>query len=427
MGLFRDHPDFRRLWTAFTISELGSQVSMLAIPLIAVISMRASTFQAAALVAAGNAAFLLVGLPAGAWVDRIGRRPVMVTADVIRAVLIGSVPVAYAGGWLTIEWLAAVALGTGLAGVFFDLADLSLLPAIIGGDGLVAANARLETSRSVAYAVGPGLSGGLINLVGGPLAMLADALSFLWSAGWVSRISMAPPEPVPSEPVPSEPVPSEPAPLPRTHLRHQIGAGFRIMWANPILRANALYNTAVVLFWSLARGIETVFLVRVVHLHAGSIGLVFTISSVGAVAGGYAATRLSARLGTVRAMLIAAVLSNLPVLLIPLTGPGWRLGFFVAGVGVSSCFVVAFNVVSVSYRQGAVPVAVLGRTTASMRFLSWGSLPVGSLLGGWIAIEVGIRTTLWISALGGLLGVLWLLGLPRRSEAAGPAGVPLKV
>jgi len=417
VGLIRDHADFRRLWTAFTVSGLGSQVSMLAIPLIAVIWMHASTFQAAALVAAGNAAFLLIGLPAGAWVDRMGRRRVMVTTDVIRAALIGSVPIAYAGGWLTIEWLAAVALGTGLAGVFFDLADLSLLPAIVGGDDLVAANARLETSRSVAYAVGPGLSGGLINLVGGPLAVLADALSFLWSAAWVSRIAAHPPKPSPSEA----------ATRPRTPLRDQIGEGFRIMWANPILRANALYNTVVVLSWSLARGVETVFLVRVVHLHAGSIGLVFSVSSAGAVAGGYAATRLSARLGTARAMLIAAVLSNLPVLLIPLTGPGWRLGFFVAGVGVSSCFVVAFNVVSVSYRQGAVPSAVLGRTTASMRFLSWGSLPLGSLLGGWIATEVGIRTTLWISALGGLLGVLWLLGLPRRSEAAGPAGVPLEV
>lgn len=401
MGLIRNHPDFRRLWAAQTISEVGSQVSLLAVPLIAIVSLRASTFQAAALVAAGSAAFLVVGLPAGAWVDRMHRRWVMVAADVIRAMLLVSIPIAEARHVLTMLWLYAVVFGIGVCGVFFDVSNMAYLPAVVGRDALVAGNGRLEISRSVAYATGPWLAGLLIRTLTAPIAVIADALSFAWSAAWLSRISAAV---------------KEPEATPRAPMRRQVAEGFRVILANPILRAMALYNTTVVMFWSLERAIQTIFLVRTVGLNAGTIGILYGTASLGAVAGGFTASRLAARLGTIRSMVTPALLCNMFMLLVPMTGSGWRLAFFVVGTGVTSCFVVAFNVVSMSYRQGVCPDHLLGRMNATFRFLSWGSLPVGSLLGGWVAEMIGIRPTLWIAASGGLLGVAWLLGIRPRLQ-----------
>jgi MFS family permease len=397
VSLLRANADFRRLWTAQSVSDLGTQISMLGLPLIAVVTLHASTFQVGVLAAASSASWLLVGLLVGAWVDRMRRRPVMIVADLLRAGLLTSLVVAAIFGSLTLTQLYVVALGVGVCSVFFDVANPSYLPAVVGRDYLVEANARLQASISVAYTAGPTVAGLLVQSLTAPVAIVADAVSFVWSAAFVTSIRNR------------EAICDQPA---CPSMAWQIKEGFAVVFGQPVLRAIALYNTTVVTFWSLERAIVVVFLVRTVHLTASTIGVLYSVASVGAIIGAFGATALSRRLGIARSLIAAAFLTNASMLLMPLTDAGWRLGFYLLANGVASCFVVAFNIVSMSYRQRVCPDHLLGRMNATMRFISWGSLPVGSLVGGWLGTVLGIRPTLWIGCAGGLLGVAWLVASP---------------
>lgn len=391
------HRDFRLLWGGETVSELGSQVSELALPLVAVLTLRASTFQVGLLTAAGTAAFLLMGLPAGAWVDRVRRRPVMIAADLGRAVALGSVPVAAALGVLRLPQLYAVTLLAGTLTVFFDVAYQSYLPALVGRQRLVEGNAKLAGSQEAARVAGPSLSGGLVQAVGGPVAIVADAVSFLASAGALARINLVEAAPERQE---------------SRRLHREIGEGLRFVLGHPILRAIAGTTATSNFFSAVFAAVAVVFLVRGLHQAPGVIGLLFAAGSVGGVTGAVLASGLARRLGGSRSILAGAAVSGLGLLLVPLTRPGPGLVLFAVGVFVVSFGGVVYNVNQVSFRQGLCPAHLLGRMNATMRFLVWGTLPLGGVAGGALGATIGLRPTLWVAAGGSILACAWVLASP---------------
>ena len=398
-GLLR-HRDFRLLWGGETVSEFGSQVSLLAIPLVAVGTLAATPFQMGALAAASTLAFLVIGLPAGVWVDRLRRRRVMIVSDVGRVVVLGSIPVAYALGVLHLPQLYVVALASGVFTVFFDVAYQSYLPTLVGREHLIEGNAKLTGSQEVAQVAGPSLAGGLVQAVGGPYAVAVDAASFLVSAVAVGAIRT--PEPAPTVVEGGHP-----------GLRRDIGEGLRFVFGDPLLRAITATTGTSNFFSGIQSAIDVIFLVTVVHASPVVIGLLFAAGGVGGVLAALSASPIARRIGGARATLISsfAVAGGL---LIPLTTPGAGLLFFGAGLFLNSFAVVVYNVNQVSFRQRLCPDRMLGRMNATIRFVVFGLLPIGALIGGVIGTAIGLRPTLWIAISGESLAGLWLLASPIR-------------
>lgn len=408
-GLLRD-PDFRRLWTADALSQLGSRISVLAVPLLAITTLNASAFEVSLLRTLAMLPYLLLVLQAGAWCDRIRTLPVLIGADLARAVIFGSVPLAATFGVLTIWWLLAAVLVAGLFNVFFDVGYPTYLPRLLKREDVLEGNARLQTNMSVAAVAGPSAAGFLIQAFGGPVAILANALSFLWSGLWLRRIQT--PEP-------------RPEPAVRKDLRREIGEGLRLVWRHPVLRALAGGGAMAGIFQSVQMSITVVFLSREVHLSPGSIGLLSTTTLLGALIGSMSARRLGARFGQARTLLSATLLCGVSYLLFPLTGRGAALAFYVVA-GLSASFtIMVMNVLSVSFRQLLTPAPLLGRMNATLLFLQYGAIPVGSLLGGVLATTVGLRATLWVGGIGMLGPAAWLLFSPVRTlrDLPEPEGV----
>ena len=399
-GALLRHRDFRLLWGGETVSELGSQVSLLAIPLLAVGTLHATTLEMGLLTAASTAAFLVVGLPAGVWVDRMRRRRVMIAADVGRVLALGSVPIAYALGDLTLAQLFVVTLATGILTVFFDVAYQSYLPTLVGRAHLVEGNAKLTGSAQVAAVAGPSVAGGLVQAVGSAAAVAVDSMSFIVSAVAVGAIRA--PEPKPVEPEGGHP-----------RLARGIAEGLRFVFGNALLRAIAATTATANLFSGIAAAVEILFLVRQVHASPGVIGLLFTMGGVGGVIGAFVAGPVARRFGGARATILG-ISASAGALLIPLTTPGGGLLYFGFGMLLVGFSATVYNVNQVSFRQRLCPDRLLGRMNATMRFVVWGVLPVGALVGGVLGATLGLRTTLWVGALGQALAVVWLLASPMR-------------
>ena len=406
-GLLR-HRDFRLLWGGETVSEFGSQVSLLAIPLVAVNTLSATPFQMGALAAASTLAFLVIGLPAGVWVDRLRRRRVMIAADIGRILVLGSIPVAYALGILHLPQLYVVALASGTFTVFFDVAYQSYLPSLVGRRHLVEGNAKLTGSQEVAQIAGPSLAGGLVQAVGGPYAVALDAASFLVSAVAVGAIRTAEPAPAVVE--------GDHPPL-----RLEIGEGLRFVYGDRLLRAITATTGTSNFFSGIQTAVEVIFLVTVVHASPAVIGLLFAAGGVGGVLAAFCASPIARRVGGARATLISsfAVAGGL---LIPLTTPGAGVLFFGAGLFLSSFAVVVYNINQVSFRQRLCPDRMLGRMNATIRFVVFGLLPIGALVGGAIGTAIGLRPTLWLAIAGESLAGIWLLASPVRHMRDFPAG-----
>lgn len=398
-GLLR-HRRFRRLWIADTVSQFGTQVSVLAMPLIAVITLKASAQAVGILVAMEFAGFLLLGLPAGAWCDRWRRRPVMIIGDLARFMLLVSVPIAAWLHELTIWQLFAVVLLQGVATTFFDVAYQSYLPSLVPAEDLIEGNAKLQGSAAVAQVSGPALAGYLIQWLTAPIAVLADAASFLFSAVNVARIRHDEPAPEQSE---------------RHNLRREIGDGLGVVLANPILRTLAATTAVANFFMAVFAAVIMIFLARQLRLSPGAIGVLLTLGSIGGVVGAVTTSALARRLGQARSAWVPLAVGCPIGLLIPLTHRGVSLVLFVAGwFGFSFAF-TAYNVAGVSLRQALCPTQLLGRMNATMRFLSVGIMPFGALIGGGLDGWLGPRSTLWIALLGELLVPILLLCSPLRT------------
>ncbi|MDH6577280.1 MFS transporter [Kitasatospora sp. MAP5-34] len=398
-GALLRHRDFRLLLSGAAAGQLGSQVTLVALPLVAVLRLDASALQVGLLTAAETAAFLLVGLPAGAWVDRMRRLPVLIRADVVRCLAVGSIPLAAAAGVLTMAQLYLVALVTGVATVFFDVAHQSFLPQLLPRDQLVSGNGALETVRSSAQVAGPGLGGVLVQLLGAPIAMVADALGYLTSALLLLGIRSDEPRPEPA---------------PGRSLRADIAEGLSFVLRQPLLRVIASATAASNFFSALLLAVQTVFWVRVLTLSPTAIGLLLSVSAVGGLAGALCAGPLARRFGQARLIWLSATVTSPFALLWPLSGRGAGALLFAAGSAVVLFGAVVYNVAQVSFRQVICPPALLGRMNATMRFLVWGTLPLGALAGGAVATAAGPRTALWICAAGFLVVPLPLVLSPLR-------------
>ncbi|MCM1965735.1 MULTISPECIES: MFS transporter [unclassified Streptomyces] len=422
-GLFRD-PDFRRLWTADAVSQAGTAVTLLALPLVALGTLHADAFQAGLLVAFEYLGFLLLGLPAGALVDRTSGHRVMIAGDLGRAALLGSVPVAAWLDVLSLTQLYAVAFGLSVCTVFFDVAAQSRLPRLVAPDRLVEANVRIEAGRTLTQAAGPGAGGALVGVLTAPVALVLDAVSYLASAALLARIRR--PDAVPGgDGVPGAGVPEGAVRGAARDLRADIAEGLRFVLGNRLLRALTLGSALSNLFGTMGAAMLLVLLAGELGLSPFLCGLVFTAEAAGGFLGSLLTTRITRRLGRGPAMCAAVVTSGvLWLAAVPCFQADWRLALAVALQGLGWTAFMTFKITSVSLRQELCPEPMLGRMTATFRFVVWGVMPVGALAGGVLGQHLGARPALWIGALGELAAVLPLLLSPLRRLRELPRSVP---
>ena len=399
MGILR-HPDFRRLWAADLLSQLGSRLSMGAIPLLAVLTLNASTLQVSLLRTCETAAWLVLGLFAGAWADRIRCRPVLVYADLLRALLLASIPIAWWFDVLTLTQVYVVLVPAGILAVLFDVAHKSYLPRLLERERLLPGNAKLAANHSIAAVIGAGASGLLVQWLGAALTIGLDALTFLWSALWLRSIRTPEAEPVKPE---------------RPNLRREIGDGMRYVFQHPLLRPLALNTMVTMLFQAAAGAIMVVYLVRGVHLQPATIGVLSMIGLLGAIVASAVTERLSTRYGDARTLLLSSTGIGVAFTLQALTAPGWMVSWFVVATLLAGFCIIVSYILQVSTQQRLCPPELQGRVSATMSFVSWGAAPAGSLLGGSLGTAFGLHTTLWIAGLGTLAGNAFLYFSPLRT------------
>ncbi len=396
------HADFLKLWSAETISQFGTQITMLALPFTAIKILHANAFEVGLLTTMEFLPFILVGLPAGVWVDRLSRRPILIIGDLGRAVILGSIPLAYALDVLHMGQLYVAAFLTGICTVFFDVAYQSYLPSLVGRDQLIDGNGKLEISRSGAQLAGPGIAGLLIQVLKAPVAILVDALSYLWSASWIFFIrTKEPPVEVHTEGAP--------------RMRTQIAEGLRYVWRHTLLRPIALCTANSNLWSSMAMAVTLLFAVQTLGLSAGAIGLIFAIGNVAVLLGAFLGGRIAERIGLGPTIVGSAVTFGIPGVLIPLATPETAWLVLISAFMIFGFAGVIYNINQVSLRQAITPARMQGRMNASMRFMVWGTMPIGSFIGGILGSTIGLRPTLWVAAIGGLFSFVPPLLSPVRS------------
>lgn len=413
--------DFRTLFTATALTQLGTNIGYVALPLIAVAALDASAGQVGALATLGTLAFLVIGLPAGAWVDRMRHRRVLVVADLVKAALYASVPLAWWLGGLTLWQLYAVALLSGCATVFYDVASQSVLPQLVGRDHLVQANAAVVGLMAVGNIAGRGAGGALVQLLTAPAAVAATAVSHLGSA---LRLIALRDTPAPAPAAPRVGAPGAPG------LGAQIGEGLRHVLGNAELRALALTAALTNLGFQIVNTLLPVLFVRELHLPAGALGLFWAVGGLGVLCGSRCARPFAARVGYGRTLGLVGLCMAPAGLLVPLIGEGARL--YVAGFGwLLLLFKTGMdNVLGVTLRQRMTPDALLGRMNATFRFLLTGAMAVGAALAGLLGELAGLHPTLWLG--GALLATAFLpvflspIRTRRRlpDPPAGPAAAP---
>jgi MFS family permease len=390
-GLWR-HADFLKLWSAQTISQFGSAVSQVAIPLVAVLSLHASAFQVAVLSTIEFVPFLVFTLPAGVWVDRLPRRPILVIADAGRALALGSIPFVAAVGHLSLAQLYVAGFATGTLTVFFDVAYQSYLPSIVERERLVDGNAKLEISRSAAQIGGPGLGGLLVRLFTAPFAVLADAASYVWSSVFVFWIASR-------EVVPERT--SESAPMHRELIQ-----GVKYLLRHRYWRYISMSTASFNFFNNVAFAILIVYLVRRLDMSALTIGITLSLAGAGGIAAAFLAGKIGTRLGIGRTILLGTIIDAVPLVLVPLAPKSLAIPFIVVAFALVDFGVVLYNVSVISLTQALTPERLLGRVNASRRFVVWGTIPLGSLVSGALASTIGLRPTMFIGTIGCSLAVL---------------------
>ena len=407
----RRHPDFLKLWTAETISQFGTQVSLLAIPLVAVTLLQASPFEVALLGTVEFLPFILFSLPAGAWVDRLRRRPILIAGDIGRGILLLSIPIAFEAGDLTIWQLYIVGFVTGTLTVFFDVAYQSYLPSLVERDQLVDGNSKLEITRTLAQTAGPAIGGGLIGILTAPLAIVVDSISYGVSSLFVSLIRRR-------EPTPDRHVDEHGRQ--REGLRREVTAGLRFVLGSHYLRAIAASTGTSNLFGSIAFATYIVYAVRALGLTPAEIGLVFGLGNLGAVAGALSGDRWARRFGLGRTIVVSMFLFTPGIFLVAVAPRAFPVPFLVASGLLTGFSTVVYNINQVSFRQAITPATMQGRMNATMRFVVWGTIPIGQVMGGVIATAVGLSAAIWVGAFGSLLAVVPLLLSPIRTLTTMP-------
>jgi MFS family permease len=398
-GLLADRP-FRRHWTGQTVSVFGDEVSVIALPLTGVLVMHANPAQMGYLMAAWMAPSLLLSIPAGILVDRYGhRRHVMIAADLGRAAIMASIPVAFAAGALGLAQLYAVAFGVGALSVLFVVSDSTMFVSLVPERRYVAGNSLRYGSRALARVSGPSIGGALVQALSAPFALLADAVSYLVSAFCLSRVR-----------------PAEPA---AQAARGLLTAGARFIARSAVMRA-ALGATATLNFFNFMFGaLFVLYATTALHVPPGALGVVLGAGAVGGVLGSMIAGRLAARIGVGRAYAVACLLFPAPLLLVPAAGGGRQAVLamlFLAEFG-SGAGVMILDIAGGAIFAEVIPDALRARVTGAHRAVNYGVRPLGSLAGGALGTAIGPRATLWVATVGALVGVVWLLPSPLVRRA----------
>ena len=401
-GLWR-HRDFRNLWAAQTISQFGSQVDDLALGIVAITVLDASAFEVAVYGTVNFLPFILFTLPAGVWVDRLPRKPILVIGDLGRFVALATIPIAYVADVLTLWQLYVVAFLTGIFTVFFDVAYQSYLPSLVDRDDIGEGNSKLEISRSTAQLGGPGIGGALIELLTAPYAVVVDAVSFLASGALLLRIRKR-----------EEPPAAATTAEAKRSMWREVKEGLRFVLRNPNLRAQAGCTATSNLFFSVTFSIYLVFLVRELGLSPGVIGLLFSLGSVGSLLAAFTTTRISKRFGIGPTTIVMAFLNLPAMLLIALAPTSFPIPFLAVGGVLLGFVIVVYNITQVTYRQAICPPRLQGRMNSVMRFIVWGTIPIGTLAGGALGSLIGLRETLVVGAIGTGSSFLWILLSPQR-------------
>ena len=399
-GLWR-HADFLKLWSAESVSQLGSQVTALALPLVAIVTLGVSAFEVALLGVIEFAPFILVSLPAGVWVDRMRRKQILVVADLGRALLLATIPLAYWLDALSIWQLYAVGFAFGVLTVFFDVAYQSYLPSLVDRARLVEGNAKLEVSRSGAQIAGPSLAGPLIDVLTAPVALAADAVSFLSSAFFLFGIKR-------QEQLPERKQDAKPK------MRAELAEGLRYVLGHRYLRWIAASTATFNFFSSVMFAIFLVYAVRELDLSPTALGFIFAVGNVGYLVGAVVTSRVSGRLGVGPTIVLGAAMGA-ATLLIPLAPKGSPIPFLVAAQAIVGFGLPVYNVTQVSLRQAITPERLQGRMNSVMRFIVWGVMPLGSILGGTLASAIDLRVAIWVGAIGMSFAFLPVLLSPVRS------------
>ena len=397
-----DGRDFRQLWAGDTVSQLGTQIGVIALPLLAVTVLQADEFQMGMLVAFETIAFLLVGLPAGAWVDRMRKRSVLIAGDLVRGIALLTLPAAYLLDLLSFPLLLVVAAVVGVATVFFDVAYQSYLPSLVPSSRISEGNAKLQVSQSGAQVIGPAVGGFLIRLMGAPLVILIDAVSFFGSALFLLRIRHR----------------EEPASRQnRRPLFTEIGEGLSFVVRQPLLRRVVATTSIGNLFNTVGQAMLVLFAIRYLGIGEAGLGIALSIGAVGGLIGAFTSEAIIRLIGEGRTIAYSMLPTAVTSALVPLAA-GRSEATAIAMLSISMVFfgfaVVVYNVAQVSFRQRLCPRPLLGRMNASVRFIVWGSMPIGALLGGVIGGAYGAVTALWVSFAGMTLSVLPVLLSPLR-------------
>ena len=402
-GLARD-PEFLKLWVGETISDFGDQITLLAIPLTAVIVLKASAFEMGLLAAIGALPTALFSLVVGVWVDRLPRRRILIAADLGRAVALATVPVAFVLGVLGLPLLFVVAFTTGTLSVFFVVAYQAYLPTLVGRERLVDANGKMNASGSLAQLAGPGVAGLLVQLFTAPMPVVADALSFVASLVGITLIRRTEPQLTPR---------------PRD-MRAEIREGMAALLGHPLLRTLVICGAIVVLLFSAQLAIFVLYLARDLGLEPTVIGLILAIGSVGALAGALLAGTVARRIGIGPAFILGAFLAAICFIVRGVAGgPPLAIVVGLTGAQLIGLFGASlFNVNGPSMRQALTPTHLLGRVNASYRFLVWGTGPIGALLGGTLGELFGLRAALLVTGLACLavFPILFASPLPRMRK-----------
>lgn len=406
------HRDFRQLWAGDALGQLGAQLALLALPVYAVQTLHATELEMGYLTAAETIAFPAIGLLVGAWVDRMNKRRTLIVADLVRAAALAVVVGTGVTGHGSIPLLLAVAVVMSCATVFFDVAHQSYVPGLVGLERISEGNSKLQATQSVAIAVGPGLGGQLLRVVTAPALVGATVVTYLASALFVARIRH------------DETLPAR---APDRSLRREIGEGLRFVIGQPLLRRIVACTGVANLFGSVTGALMVIYALRVLGLEEAGLGAVLSAGAVGGVVGAIVADRLARRVGEGRAITLSAVgwvpAFALTPLALPLADAGVPVALvLIAGQGLANFFIVVYNVAQVSFRQRLCPPALLGRMNASVRFIVWGGMPLGGLLGGFLGAHLGVVETLWIGVAGGAVATLPVLLSPLARMRELPRG-----
>ncbi len=388
--------NFLTLWGGQALSQFGAQITELALPVLAVLLLHATEFEIGLLNAAATAAFLIVGLPAGAWIDRMRKRHVMIVADGVRAVALAALPLLWWLGLLEVWHMLLVALVMGVATVFFDVSYQSVVPSLVPGRQIAEANGKLESTSQIAGIVGPAAGGWLIAAITAPFALLATAATYLVSLG--ALMGTRDHEVVAAR---------------GTHepLVRSVREGLAWVFGNPYLRLIVGTTTVSNLFSTITFTLLPLFVLRTLGLGPELMGVIFAAGSVGGLLGAVATPHLARWIGEARTIPVSSIGFSLVALAIPAAAlaPGAAVAILIAQGFLGSFCVLVYNITQVTFRQRITPPRLLGRMNASIRFCVWGVMPLAALAAGILGEAIGVVPTMWVGALGALGSSLFVL------------------